>query len=255
MLYKLTDLLTTISHLSESERLVLAALIEHGEAPAGALAKSTRTKRPTVYLALSKLIDDGLVTRRIINGVAKFACIPRAEIPKYFLERARRQLAQVQEGAQLLSETLTNLPPARTASFGSFTVESLGSERGVLKQMYESLLAGSYRGIFNPQVAVTRESKSLIEECLRRLAKTRPSIQEIAVAGPLCDWYKSQIRNPNHHLKILEPGTQYFSDMILVDGAVVLLDYTPKTPAAVRIRQANLYRSFCALFQELWERL
>jgi hypothetical protein len=45
------------------------------------------------------------------------------------------------------------------------------------------------------QHAITTQTKPIIVDFLSRTAKSKPSIREIAVEGPMCDWYRQRIKN------------------------------------------------------------
>jgi len=237
------------------EQQVLSFLLQHGAAPARIVATATRLKRPTVYLTLQGLLDSGFVTKRSSGKVAIFASVVREVLPEMIRTRARARLIALEKAADRLYESLQALAPAPAINLGGFSVESLESERGLYKEMYENLLAGDYDGIFNPQYVISQQTQPLISDFLSRTAKSKPLIREIAVEGPLCEWYRSKIKNPNHTLKTLPSKTRYITDLILVKNTLVFLDYSRESLAAIKITHGNLYISFRALFEELWSSL
>jgi predicted transcriptional regulator len=237
---------------TENEQAVLVHLLTQGPASALELSRATQIKRPTTYLALESLTQAGLVTKKMVGRGMLFESIPREFFARSLMERARTTLRAQEQSAEELSHMLANLQPQSSNEVGGLVVESLASERGLYREMYQNLLRGDYKGIFNPQLAVTSRSKPLLLDFLKQTSLIKPHIREIAVAGPMCDWYRAQIRNPNHKFRTLPASTNYITDLILTDGYVILLDYSPHSRAAVKIRQPNLYASFSALFDRLW---
>ena len=249
-------MLTQLSQfgLTANEQTILLHLFVQGTASALEIAAATRIKRPTVYLALDSLIEAGLVTRRLHGRRAVFESLPGDLVISTLVERARAKLRVQEQCAQELTQLLAGLTPKQSGHVGGLLVESLATERGLYREMYHNLLRGNYCGIFNPQLAVNEKSKNLLIDFMQKTASSKPHIREIAVAGTKCDWYRTQVKNPNHKIKLLPSDTDYVTDLILTEGYVVLLDYSPASRAAVKIKQANLFRSFSAIFDDLWGR-
>lgn len=240
---------------SPHEQDILAFLLQHSSASARTIASATKMKRPTTYLTLQGLIDAGLVVKRSQGKTTVFATVPRESLPEILRTRARATLAAFEQATTQLQESIARLTPISSALLGGLSVESIESERGLLREMYECLLAGDFVGIFNPQLLHGKEAAALIADYLKRTAITKPRIREILVDGPRCTWYRSQIKNPNHEIRLLPAQCRYLADQILIDGMIVLIDYSTTSPAAVKITHQNLYTSFQALFDEMWERL
>jgi predicted transcriptional regulator len=240
---------------SAHEQDILTFLLQHSSASARTIASATKIKRPTTYLTLQGLVDAGLVVKRSQGKTTVFATVPRESLPGILRTRARAKLAAFEQATSQLEDAIARLTPIPSAVLGGLTVESIESERGLLREMYESVLAGDFVGIFNPQLLQGGGVSSLIVDYLKRTAVNRPRIREILVDGPQCTWYRNQIKNPNHEVRILPAECRYLTDMILIDGMLMLIDYSPASPAAVKIVHQNLYTSFYALFEELWERL
>jgi predicted transcriptional regulator len=237
---------------SDYEQRVLSFLLEHTAASARAIALATKIKRPTVYLTLNGLIDAGLVIKKSQGKLTVFATIARESIPDVLKARARAKMITFEQAADQLGDAIRKLAPTISAQFGGLNVESLESERGLLREMYDYLLAGDFVGIFNPQLIQAGPGKRLLLDYLKRTAITQPRIREILVDGPACSWYRQHIKNPNHEVRFLPANSSYLTDLILVDGTILLIDYSPASPAAVKITHQNLYTSFRAIFDEVW---
>jgi hypothetical protein len=201
------------------------------------------------------LIDAGLVIKKNQGKTTVFATIPRETIPNLLKARARAKLTSIEQATDQLEEAIEQLAPIPSVQLGGLRVESLESERGLLREMYDYLLAGEFVGIFNPQLVKGAEGRKLLADYLKRTAVSQPRIREILVDGPACTWYRQHIKNPNHEVRLLPAESRYITDFILVDGTILLIDYSPTSPAAVKIIHQNLYISFKALFDEIWEGL
>ncbi len=238
---------------SSHEQAILSFLLEHTAASARAIALATKIKRPTVYLTLQGLIDAGLIIKRTQGKTTVFSTIARESLPELLKTRARAKMAAFEQAADQLKQAIDKLTPIPSIQLGGLNVESLESERGLLREMYDYLLAGDFVGIFNPQLVQGAQGRKLLLDYLKRTSVTQPRIREILVDGPQCTWYRQHIKNPNHEVRLLPASSRYLTDLILVDGTILLIDYSPTSPAAVKITHQNLYTSFKAIFDEVWE--
>jgi hypothetical protein len=237
------------------EQEILVFLLQHSAASARTISTATKIKRPTTYLTLEGLIEYGIVTKRTQGKTTVFTTIPRETLPNVLRTRAQAKLKVVEHATEQLQESISRLTPVPSVHLGGLTVESIESGQGLLREMYECLLAGDFVGIFNPQLLQGSDARRLIVDYLQRTCVSQPRIREILVDGPQCAWYRSQIKNPNHRVRVMPSDCKYLTDLILVDGVIVLIDYSPTSPAAVKITHQNLYNSFQVLFEEMWQAL
>ena len=237
------------------EQEILVFLLQHSVASARTISSATKIKRPTTYLTLEGLIECGVVNKRTQGKTTVFTTIPRETLPTVLRTRAQAKLKDIEDATEQLQDSIARLTPIPSAHLGGLTVEAIESGHGLLREMYESLLAGDFVGIFNPQLIHGSNAQRLIVDYLQRTAVSQPRIREILVEGTQCAWYRSQITNPNHRVRVLPSDCAYLTDLILVDGVIVLIDYSPTSPAAVKITHQNLYKSFYALFEEMWQKL
>ncbi len=247
----LKNLLVTCG-LNETEQAVFVHLVERGSSTASAIATQLRLKRPTVYATLDSLLRIGILSKQKKEKVTYFFPVSIGMIPKIFEERARSSFEEVSQATKLMEPHLQQLKRANqdeTSRFENVTFESV---EAVYAQLESTLLGGDFCSFFNPQM-VTNDK--FITKYLNHTAKTKPHIREIAVAGPRTDWYKSLIKNPNHLVKEIPAESQLYSDMILIKGSVIMIDYDPKNEVAIKIKHQNHYLSMMKIFDLLWERL
>lgn len=245
--------LLTSCGLNKTERDVLLCLIERGASIASILAKQLNIKRPTVYAALEQLTRLDLVTKKKQESVTYFYPTSADLMPEILKQRAKIKFEEVEDAANLLKKALKQRQQPQPYKFKNVTFESI---EAVYAQLEDSLMGGDFLAIFNPQKAVyNTASERIVSHFLKESAKTHPSIKEIAVSGPVTDWYKSKIHNPNHHLKEIGEDEQVITDMILLNGSVILLDYDPNQKVAIKITHDNYYKSMTAVFNMLWARL
>ncbi len=240
--------------LTDTELQMLELLTARGSLSAGRLAKLSGIKRPTVYAALESLSNLGLVITHRNKGVSHFTSHAPHIIERLLSEQAERKLKTEKVFAASLGSRLSQVQQLGPQKIAGYEVSSLDTPELVSVLLEEALLKGNYSAIFNPQVVLRGTTRELVQRTLKSSLKSKPVIRELCTPGPAFDWYKKEIRNPRHQLRALtQAGTSGIeTDMIFIDGAVVLLNYEPSGELAIRIRQPQLYRTMNAIFELLW---
>lgn len=238
--------------LNETEQVVFTKLLERGKSIASVLASLTGIKRPTVYAALENLVRMSLVSKNRSGNVTYFSPVSLEVIPKIFQYQAKKKFESIKDSTKLMEEQLKNFS-VNSLNERIFETIALESIEAVYTQLENTLLGGDFCAFFNPQKVIFGDYKDLVARFLKETAKTKPHIREIAVSGPLTQWYKKHMNNKNHILKELPPDTDVVSDVLLIKGSVILIDYDPKKEAAVKITHGNHFRSMMALFETLWK--
>lgn len=240
---------------SEREQKVLGYLAQYNSGSASLIAKRTGLKRPTVYAILDTLIEQGFVNKKQQGKVTTFTVIAKEEIPILIRNRARNQYRSVENATELLEEELRALPNLPVNLVGGFQIETLENAEVVYLQLNKALVEGHFSAIFNPQIACVGPGKPIIAQFLAQTGETKPPIREIIVRGPMAEWYKKQVRNPNHQIKELAPERKILSDMIFADGAVILSHYGQLGEESIKITHHHFYLTMLSVFEELWRSL
>lgn len=246
----LENLLETCG-FNSTEQKVLLHLIGHGESIASVIAKQIGIKRTTVYATLDELARLGVVGKNRRDKVSYFSVASSTIFTKVLEEQARQKFEETKTATKLLERELKTRKPE--LALGVFQIRSFESLEAVYVQLEDALLGGDFCAIFNPQVAFKGPFKDLVTSFLWETAKTKPTIREIAVAGSEAKWYLKQIKNPNHHVRLLPDNSRIFSDMIFVRGSLIFNHYDSKQETSIKITEKNLYHSMMTIFERLWE--
>lgn len=241
--------------LNATEQQVFECLLKRGKSLASVIAKSAHLKRPTVYAALSNLQQYGLVLSQKTKGGTYFSLIDLHQIPQVLDDAAEQKYNEVRRAAQLLGHQLNRIKSDHPIELGGFDVTQIETIEGVYAQLEEALMGGEFSSVFNPQLALSSDrARKIVKRFLDNTAKTKPHIREFVVPGPLADWYKSQVKNPNEQIKELPLDSPFNSDMIFVNQSVFIMHYQPDQPVAIRMRHPEFYQSMMTLFDLLWEK-
>lgn len=246
----LQNLLATCG-FNTTEQKVLIYLIKNKQSIASLIAKKVGLKRTTVYAALDGLVHNGVIGKSIKSKVTYFMMSSPKVFTKILLEQARMKFEETATATKLLEEELR--VEKIEMEYGVFQVSSFESVEAVYAQLEDAILGGDFCAIFNPQIAISGSFKSLVSEFLKKTAKTKPYIREILVAGPEADWYLTQVKNPNHQVRLIEKDKKIVSDVILNKGAVILNHYDHKQESSIKITEKNFYTTMMTVFDELWE--
>ena len=237
---------------SSGEVKILSYLLEYGSGAASLIAKRVGLKRPTVYALLESLIEQGYATRNKTHGTARFSAIPHRNFPEIVRSRAEARFETLREATKSLERLFQELPHKGKKDIAGFEIETIETEEGVYSQLYSSLVAGDFCGIFDPQVVITKKSKKIITEFLQKTSVSRPAIREIAVKGQICTWYKNRIANPRHQVKEMPLGGKLPCDLIFSDRSVIVIYYEPGKETAIAIHHPDFYQTMLIVFEILW---
>ena len=241
--------------LNPTEQTIILQLLENRRSGAGAIARKTGIKRPTVYSALSNLETQGLVTKQRFRGTVLFSPVSPRTIPIVLKNRAREKFKKIEGASKQLELQLPLLSREVQHSHAGYEISVQDSIDAVYALLENAITSGDYRGVFNPQLAFAGKGKALIERFLERDAIECRSIQEIVVAGPMADWYRGAIKNPRHEVKVIEGNVEKPMDCILLHNASVVIDYAHPTAKGIVIRHEG-YQSFMSTyFDTLWAAL
>ncbi|MEK7673496.1 MAG: helix-turn-helix domain-containing protein [Patescibacteria group bacterium] len=239
--------------LNQTEQKVFLHLLRRGKCLASVLAKQLDIKRPTAYAALENLVKLGIVNKQKLNQVNYFSTVSVQLIPKIFEEKAKNDFENKHSATKLLGSHLSQLQNTNLLAEKHFEMVSFESIEAVYAQMKDALLGGDFCSIFNPQKTIFGNLKNIVSEFLKETAKTKVNIREIAVSGPMTDWYIKQVNNPNHSLRQVPESSGIMTDFILLRGSIYLLDYDPKNEVAVKITHDAHFKSMQAMFDMVWQ--
>ena len=238
--------------LNKSERSILQILLQQQPLTAGVLAKRTSLKRPTVYAALQSLIQRGVVSEYQSEAVTRYATISPELIANVLTERERQKVQRMQEAGGAATPLLQALASSGQLSLSGFKVRSLTSVESVYLILEKALTQGSFRSIFNPQLSLVSAAVPVVKRFLKKTSITKPTIRELAVAGPKSDWYVRAIKNPHHLVRMLPRETVIISDIILFSGNVLITNYTEQSAQSVLIEEESLFNTMGGIFEALW---
>ena len=245
----------SLCELNESEQVILLYLLGKEEGAPGLIAKRTGLKRPTVYAGLAGLEIKGLITKKKKGSNTFFSIIPLEMIPTVLKNHAKKKFEQIEQATEKLTPLLEQHTLNSHQNSPYFDVKTFENSELFYAHLEKILVGGTYCAIFNPETGCTGPCQAVVVKFLEHTALSQPLIKEIVTQGPMTEWYKNQIKNPNHLLKKLPQESSFFSDIILTEDSLIINLYGMRDEKTVKITHKDLYESMKNVFDVLWDSL
>ena len=240
--------------LNDTEAGILKLLLEIGPSRGSSISRRTGAKRPTVYSALASLERRGLVTSKKDEGAAAFQAVPAARIPEILTGRAQRDFQDVALDSKFLADEISRIEKGPVIVSGGVEVTTIKGLEAVYAWLVDNFSHYGYDSIFNPQAAFAGPIKQGAVDYLLKTAGRKIKVREIAAKGPLASWWKKQVKNPYHQIKIIDLPSDLTTDLNLCNGTVCLVNYERHAEMAILIKHPQYYAAMKAYFEILWAR-
>ena len=235
------------------ESQILTFLAHHSTSSAGIISKQLNIKRPTVYAILDRLIRLDIIISWKERGSTLYQIKNLAELPKQISLHAKNTFTKTVLSANTLAKELTNLASTnKTKNIAGFKVSTIDTVSGTLEQLEAALSSGELCGIFNPELTFKENGKDVVRKFLKKTAISKPKIRDLIVPCKEANLYRSMVKNPNHVVRDLPKGYLIETDFVISNNSVSFYHYYDKSWSAIKIEQAELYRSFLGMFEMLW---
>ncbi len=230
--------------LSEKAAKVYLAALSLGTATIQDLAHKANIKRPTAYLHVEELLNEGLL-KKFPSGKKEYF---QAAAPETLKKRAEQQLATVE---QLLPE----LQQLHATVKGRPRISILEGQKA-LRQIYKDITKANnirfwsdlevvetdFKDVFTDIAESINRNQIRCRELLRDTPETKKSSKQFAaIAGKT---YSSRIAT-----------TQYpiYNDNVIYDDVVVLFSIYRYNLFAVQIHEPTIAATLKSLFDLAWE--
>lgn len=241
--------------LNGTEQKVLLDLLQRAGSSAGMLARRVGIKRTTVYSALQSLEALGLVLRRKEGSATVYTTVPPRMVPSILCNTAEEQFSRVRRASELLSDQMTQYERLTKQHVAGYEISTTDSKDAAFLLLYQALLAGDLYAIWDPQTAAVGAMEDYLLDFLSQTAETQPKVQDIVVDGPKAEWYRAQVKNPHHEVKILPASYSIITDFVIVNDSVYLTNYSPGGEMLIQITHRDYYNSMQSLFAFMWSHL
>ncbi|MCB9358440.1 hypothetical protein H6503_00765 [Candidatus Woesearchaeota archaeon] len=231
--------------LTSNEIKVYIALLKIGESSTSAIISEAKTSSGKIYEILDKLIDKGLVSISMINGVKHF----QSTSPKSLLELINAKKEQLRKNEDELASLIPKLDSLRKNP--SFSSEVLKTSRSI-KPLIEKLIADSRKPILAMGIRGDKKSgyNNFWWHITYELMERKKKNAHYLFVEDKSDYFKK-----HKSLRYVESRTIKTISPIAIDifdDDVLILNYEEDELQCVHITNASISQSFRSFFDTLW---
>jgi len=242
--------------LNDKEQKIIIYLLVHGKSLASTIAKRTNIKRTTVYNLLDNLSLMGLIHCTKNNKLNYYTSLQPQMIAEQLNTKAEQKLSETKLSTRILQQELEKIQRTPSITQFGFNIMAFHQKSQIYAELMQRICSQDFCGIFNPQ-AFSKEDKFIyLKEFLQHANNSTRNIREIAVSGPITDWYLTQLTNPNHQVKIIDkPEKLFLTNIVLIKNSIVFTNHLDNMEASIIVDNQQLYETFQFLFNQLWKNL
>lgn len=229
--------------LTEKEARVYLAVLELGQDTVLNIAKRAEIKRPTTYVALDSLIQEGLV-RKLPRGTTTLYI---AENPDYLLSVLGEKEKAIKNVIPLL-KAIYSIDRAKPQIRFYEGKEGVGKIYKELRQAKKYILFyGSIKDIMKyfPESFLTPE----------QIKEMNIPVKEIVTSDPVDIKYAKKInklKNPKHKVRTVKKGIFFTLDSAIFDDKIAIIS-VKKDYFGVIIESKDISHSFGVLYDLAWQ--
>ncbi len=246
------DLKTTLQKygLNEKQASVYLALLELGSAPASQIATKANLKRPTTYVILNELKEQGLAQEAKNRSTTFFTPASPEKLTSDFQARLEALEQSLPDLKALYKDAANENAPQISLHEGKEGFEE------IYEQFLEDLGGQNEALVFSTLSHVKKEFSHLLERWHKTLKRKDPSVRELLVDTQLARAYKQEVEklNNNHHTVKLQPGNlPHPSTEFFLNGDTILFVNLNDDIWVLKIKNPLLADSYKALFETAWK--
>jgi HTH-type transcriptional regulator, sugar sensing transcriptional regulator len=233
--------------LQEKEAQVYVAALELGKGTAQQIALKANLKRPTTYVVIEDLMDQGLISS-FYEGKKQYFV---AESPSRLMDILQKQKMELEQKQQQLKSILPQLHSINNRKIDKPVVKYYEGKEGIVtmvKELAATNSGQSVSGAYNRDVIVS----ALGEEDLKELLAQR--LNENIQSRVLYTWSKGDMQNP--------PNTEGYRldakdfpmncDIAIYDDKIRIASFKERMIGVV-IEDIEISKSFKAIYDLAWK--
>ena len=241
--------------LGRIEQKVLIYLLKSGTARAAIIAKRIGEKRPSVYTALQRLTERGLIVVNLKNQVNSYSALKKDLLIDSLRKNIQADYLRVNDSIDLLSPRLDELVETNQQTLAGYEIGSTSSLNGTLV-MLEEALTSDYDSIADLNVIYAIPE---ISDLAYRLAKNKRlnklKIREALVKNKSAvEWSRALKTSKNYQVRTFT-GPKLINDMIVTKNKVYMFNYDSEEPLCLYIEHKNYVNFMQFMFNSFWNSL
>lgn len=234
--------------LSENESTLFSVLLQFDHLKMSELSKKARLNRTTAYGVIKSLIERGLVTSTLHDGVTQYSAIDLELLPSY-IDRQKDLLDQRKIHLQnLLPELKKNREHADIFPRVTF-FEGIEGVKQAFEDTLEKNKSKKIECLSGPNAISERLGVEYTEYYVKKRKHLGIMCYGIATDSPFTRLAQSQDENALRLTKILPKEFQLDTEINIYDETVNILSFSKERPLAVIIEDRTISNALRTLFQ------
>lgn len=236
--------------IDEKGTEVFLKLLELGAQPVSVIAKFAGVPRPTMYLILDELKNQGLVDELFRNGMRYYKCVSVESLQNLLKVKE----SKIQYSLELLQDKLPELFALENKLSITPKVKFYEGKEAVSRMYEEVLGTKDFCAFLNPEI-VGKIMPVYLKKFAAEIRKNRYKVRELVVDSKMARAYKKAYNSAFHQIRILPKSMIFYSDTILCRDKVFMISYGESDISAVEIINRSLADTQKAVFEQLWKNL
>jgi len=238
--------------LSPIEQRVLLFLLAGGSSSGGMIAKKVKEKRPSVYTALSKLRERGLISVATKNNLNYYQALDKKLLVDALREHSKQAYLKVEGAIDMLVPRMEQLTALKNQSIAGYDIGSTESAVATLS-LAEEALTQDYDSIADLESAYSFPGMhDLCVELVQSGRMAQRKQREAVRKGKAADaWIEMLSVSPNYQARTFE-SAPLVSDLIITRAKVYMFNYEHDEPLCLYIEHPNYVSFMRFVFDRFW---
>ncbi len=235
--------------ISERDFGIYRLLNAYGAMPASTIAARLKMNRTTVFSALRRLVERGLVCEIPKKGVTWFAATDAEQIHR----QGKEQLQKETDRVQSLHKVVELLNTEKGTGTNRPSVTFYEGEDGIVSLFAQSLTLSKEQCAFltleqMPAKILAYLQQEYIEEKLNQDVHSRVLIPD----SPRARKYRKLDKDGNRETRLVPSSAEFQTEYIIAEDHVALVDFHPPC-IGVLIESPHIAKTMRSVFELVWK--
>lgn len=233
--------------LSSKESRSFLELVRLGSCPVSRWAKHSKINRSSMYVLLSRLESQGLITSFVHQGIKYVQAVPMAELPAILFDKQQK----IEQTRDLFVKKLPELQKLeKNHGLVPKIVFYEGDKR--VETMYEHVVKErAFKSFFHPG-RIKKFMPEYFHKIPQSLKTNNGSAKELLIDCPEANEYLKLYSSDKHQIRTLPKAISFSSDTIITDEKIFLVGYSDSGIVATEIWNKELAQTQSTIFDMVW---
>jgi sugar-specific transcriptional regulator TrmB len=233
--------------LTDRDYQIFCLLNAYGAMPASTVATRLQMNRTTVFSAMRRLIDKGLVFEIPKKGGSYFSAVE----PNDLLRKGQQRVDDEEKRFSLLKTLSKQLEAEKGKAGNRPAVSFFEGENGIIALFQKTLTLGKQQEAFLTLDKIPKAIlKYLVDDYIAEKRKQKVQSRVLIPDCPRARKYKTLDFEGNRETKFVPKGTAFETELVCCGDALALIDFDG--PIGVLIESKTIAATFRSTFELVW---